>query len=506
MKLITHNHSFSNPLAIGSQISRTERSRSVKLAHCLSIFVLILTTNQINAQCGQKVNLQAGWEIAYSFPDQAMTAHHDINGKDFLYVASKEAGLRIYNLSDTTPSLVKTIPISSIDNLHVMSVSQSGNYLYLSLGDFFSSKQNTGVAIVDVTNPTTATLTDFWKNEPATQGTGMVQVEGNYAYAAGMGNGLFILDISDKSDIKFVSQFVPDISYPNPKSPDPLKYNARGLAVRNDVVYLSYDAGGIRIINVSNKAKPLETGRYSNPVLNDRPRAYNNLVLNDTLLYVAIDYCGMEVLSVKDTAKIRQVSWWNPWKCETPANNWFNSPGHTNEIAYDKDCKVVFMSSGKSEMHAVSVADPAKPDSCASFGNTTNSQGTWGLGLYKNKVYTAYIFVPLGIPFFSNWSGIKEIIWDNKCTNRTEGNLKVKKGFDLYPNPVLEGKVKLNTGEVANIVVEVYDYLGRKVYHESFETLSPGQKLDIGYLENGNYQVVLKAADRVETGRMVVAR
>jgi hypothetical protein len=459
----------------------------------------------VNAQCTHNVNWQAGWELTYSFPDQAMTAQHDQNGKDFLYVASKNAGLRIYDISGSTPSLSKTIPISSLDNLHVMSVTQSGNYLYLALGDFFAATQNTGMAVVDVTNPAAAVLKDFWKNGPATQGTGMIQVEGNFAYVAGMGHGLFILDVSDKSNIKFVSQFVPDISYPNPKSPDPLKYNARGMAVKNNVVYLCYDAGGIRIINVSNKTKPVETGRYSNPVLNDKPRAYNNLVLNDTLLYVAIDYCGMEVLSVKDTAKIRQVSWWNPWKCETPANNWFNSPGHTNEIAYDKDCEVVFMSSGKSEVHVVSVADPAKPDSCANFGNTTNSQGTWGLGLYKNKVYAAYIFVPLGIPFFSNWSGIKEIFWDNNCVSGTDEKLSLKNSFNIYPNPVVDGSVNLNTGESETLVVVVYDFLGRKVYEESFETLSPETKLNIAHLKNGNYQVVLKTADKVETGRMVVA-
>lgn len=164
------------------------------------------------------------------------------------------------------------------------------------------------------------------------------------------------------------------------------------------------------------------------------------------------------------------------------------------------------MSSGKSEVHVVNVSNPAKPDSCASFGNTTNSQGTWGLGLYKNKIYGAYVFMPFGIPFFSNWSGIKEIIWDNKCTNRTEEKLRVKKGFDIYPNPVFEGNVCFNTGESAAIVVEVYDYLGRKVHQESYEVLSSDQQLKIVHLKNGSYQVVLKTADRVETGRLVIAR
>ena len=82
---------------------------------------------------------------------------------------------------------------------------------------------------------------------------------GNYAYLGAMKNGLKIFDISDKNLPVLRSTFIPSISYPD-ANPDPAKYNARGMAVKNNIVYLCYDAGGIRIINTTDKLNPKQTG------------------------------------------------------------------------------------------------------------------------------------------------------------------------------------------------------------------------------------------------------
>jgi hypothetical protein len=118
--------------------------------------------------------------------------------------------------------------------------------------------------------------------------------------------------------------FKPSIHFPkiNPDASEQLKINVRQIAAKNDILYVCYDAGGVRIVNATNKTTLVETGQYSNPALINRARAYNNLVLNDSLVYVATDYCGMEILNVKDTSQITQTSWWNPWNCETASNTW----------------------------------------------------------------------------------------------------------------------------------------------------------------------------------------
>src|SRR5262245_31996709 len=48
-----------------------------------------------------------------------MTSRHDQQGKDYLYVAAKEGGLKIYSLAGN-PKLVKTIPTTELSSLEVM--------------------------------------------------------------------------------------------------------------------------------------------------------------------------------------------------------------------------------------------------------------------------------------------------------------------------------------------------------------------------------------------------
>lgn len=104
-----------------------------------------------------------------------------------------------------------------------------------------------------------------------------------------MKNGLMIFDITDKTLPVQKSAFLPSITFPDP-NPDPNKYNARGMAVKNDIVYLCYDAGGLRIINAVDKLNPRQTGKFSNPDMNGKPRAYNNIVLDGPLCVCG---CGL---------------------------------------------------------------------------------------------------------------------------------------------------------------------------------------------------------------------
>ena len=338
-----------------------------------------------------------------------LTMQHDQQGLPYLYVANKEAGLKVYNITDIKkPKLVATVSTKSFASLHVTNLTQDGNYLYLAIGNHFNNKQASGMAIVDITDPVKPVFISYWTLANSSGGSGIVKVQGSYAYLGAMGNGLIILDITDKKKIKFVSQFIPDINYPDPK-PKKSLFNARGMQVKDDLVYLCYDAGGLRIINTKDKANPVEIGRYSNPVMNGKPRAYNNIVVENDLAYIAVDYCGMEILNIKDPASISAVGWWNPYGC--PTNNWFTSPVHANEIAYNKDCNLIFLSTGKSDLDIINVSDPANPVLCKEFGGPNNNMGTWGVSIYKDKVFLSYTCAI--IPFASNWTGIKLLTYSN---------------------------------------------------------------------------------------------
>lgn len=343
-------------------------------------------------------------DIPYKGVELPITMIHDAANRPFLYVASKEAGLRVYDLKDT-PRLARVIPISELESMHVMSLSQFDKRIYLALGNHWGKHESSGLAVIDVSNPEKASVAGVWKDTEANGGGGAVLVNGSTAYLAAMGNGLIVLDVGNPAAIRVVSRLQPELAFPDAR-PDRNKINARGLALQKNLLFLCYDAGGVRVIDVADPEKPAEIGRYSNPAMNGRPRAYNNIVLNGSLAYVTADYVGLEILDISKPREIKLVSWWNPWNPKLDGLRWFSSPGHANEIAYDAKSKTVLMSAGRSDLVAVNVSDPAHPRQVGSIGEVEDTQATWGLSLHGDLVYLSYIRT-LGIPFRADWPGVK---------------------------------------------------------------------------------------------------
>ena len=374
--------------------------------HLIGALTLLATQSFTSAQDCDQLEIKHLSDINSACGNITMTMLHDQNDRDILYVANKSLGLTIYDISNPEePFGLDTLFTKDLENLDVMNLCQQDNFLYLALGNHFTNPQEGGMAIIDVTNPANAVFKDTYKIPNSGSGAGIVKVVDDLAYLGGMKSGLVILDVSDRSSIKEVSIFVPTLDYPV-KNPNADLYNARGMEVRDQIVYLCYDAGGLRIIDCSDPSNPVETGRYANPTSFqpiNRPRAYNNIVLEDSLAFISVDYCGLEVLNISDTGHIKLHGWWNPYGC--PENNWFSSPSHTNELSYDKECKKLFVSTGKSDLVILDMQDPSKPDSCNAYGGVGNNIGTWGVSTYGDHIYLSYICAI--IPFPSNWSGVK---------------------------------------------------------------------------------------------------
>ena len=477
----------------------------MKKSFILLLFSLFIADGIFSQQCSN-MNILLQADIASTCNQAVMTMMHDELNRPYLYVANKEAGLKIYNISNiSAPVLTATLPVSLYDSLDVMNLSQSGNYVYLALGNTFNDSQESGMAIVDVTNPATPAVTDYYSLPNSKRGSGIVKAEGNYAYLGAMPNGLVILDITDKNNIQFVSQFIPDINYPPITNPDSTKINARGMEVKNSIVYLCHDAGGLRIINCTNKSSPVETGHWCNPVMYtpfNKPRAYNNIAMDDTLAYIAVDYCGMEVLNIADTSNITLVGWWNPYNC--PNNNWFSSPVHANEIHYDKNCKQAFLSTGKSDMMVVDVSNPVQPDSCNFYGGVSNNIGTWGVGLYEDEIYLSYICT-LGIPFASNWTGLK-ILTYNACAAEVN-ELREESGVSVYPNPG-SGKFELSTINEQLSTINIYNVLGDVIYQFQITQLPDYQiTIDLSNKPDGIYFYrLITEKQNIFSGKILISR
>lgn len=411
--------------------------------------------------CENPLQLQWQADLPSSCNEQVMTMLPDQLGRSYLYVANKSAGLRVYDISEIThPSLLSQLPTSEYAGLDVINLAQRETLLFLALGNIFSNNQQSGMAIVDVSKPEAPAVRDFFVLQGPRGGAGIVQVEGNYAYLGAMGNGLVILDIRNPDHIQFVSQFIPDINYPVP-DPTPSLYNLRGLEVKAGMVYACYDAGGLRIIDCTQPSQPVEVGRFANPALYqpvNLPRAYNNLVLNGSLAYVAVDYCGVEVLDVSDPANIGLLGWWNPFNC--PNNNWFTSPVHANEIRLDANSQLLFVSTGKSDLRILDISNPLFPVVCEAFDGLANDIGSWGIHAAGTHVFVSYICVPLGIPFSSNWTGVKIYGYTRSATPVAPVG---GAGMEVFPNPAREVlHIVRQSGGPCQL--EMWDMHGRKLW------------------------------------------
>ena len=470
----------------------------------LFLFLLLYfpVSSLLNAQCAT-MNIEQQSEFPSIFTENVLTAKRDAQGRDFLYAASKEGGIKIIDIADlANPELAIRIPTSSFEDLDVMNLHQKGNYLYAAIGNHLGlNEQRSGIAIIDVTDPRNPVVTDHWILPGSDTGSGIVVTAGNYAYLGAMEDGLVVLDITDKQDIRFVSLFNPDFTFPHgipPGGIDSAKFNARGLAIQNDLAYLCHDRGGLRIIDLADKENPKEIGRYCFSNLIGYATAYNNVVVNGDLAYVTIDYYGVEILDISDPANIRQIGWWKPdtWPDATNAlNEWAGAPGHASEIEYAADCDRIFVAAGKSDLLVISVEDPANPILCDTFGTSADDRGTWGLGIYENEVYLGYIFT-LFAPPFSNWTGVGILQYDACSTTSVTEADHLSKSINVYPNPS-EGHYLLDIDPALVVKsIELYDSAGRRMTHYSSEIRS----LDLSGFEKGIYFL------RVETRQEVTIR
>ena len=362
------------------------------LALRISVVAALLTA-VVQAAPPAPAALPVVWEYATPgvFP-QAIV--RDGTGRDCLYVALKNGGLAILDVSrsDVAPTRLATINTGSLGSLDVMHLTQQGDLLYLALGDFFDPRgSKAGLAVVSVADPRRPRVLSLWTSAETMHGAATVLVRDRYAYLGAMNHGVLIFDVGDPREIRLVAKLVPDIDYPRKNPNKTQRPNARGLALQGQYLYVAFDSGGLRVIDVGDPLQPVEVGRYLNPRMSAKQQAYNNLVIDGNAAYVATDYAGVEVLNIADPRHLRELAWWNPWKGESLQNLWLNSPGHTNQLELDPARRLLYLSGGDSELIVLDVAKPERPRLVAHYGEPKDKLGAWSLTLSPDRVYLAYI-------------------------------------------------------------------------------------------------------------------
>lgn len=333
----------------------------------------------------------------------------DAQHRPFLYVALKTGGVGIFAWpkASIAPRLVATVPKQDLDGLDAMQLAIREDRLYVALGDFFSaSGSKAGVAVVDISRPQMPRVTASWISEEVLKGSAAIAVDDQHVFLGMMSAGVGIFSWQGDK-LEHLGTFQPEVNFPRPNPGKVQHPNARGFAINGNHLFVAYDAGGIRVLDVADSSHPREIGRYVNAGMAAKQQAYNNLVISDNTLYAAIDYAGLEILDIRQPAKIRQIGWWNPWAADTLKNMWFNSPGHTNQLAFDPSRNLVYLSAGGSDLLVVDVHAPRQPRLVQTFGGPDDPRGTWGVTLTDNAIILTMLQAV--VPFRGNWNGITAV-------------------------------------------------------------------------------------------------
>jgi hypothetical protein len=464
----------------------------------LTLLVVFCCINSLLAQNDTVIFAPLG---QYNYPTNysAYKTQFDQLGRPYLYAASKENGIRIFDISNPNSiTLSATIFPFSLGGLKPTYLLQDSNYLYVGLGDFQGVGQRAGMAIIDVTTPTAPVILDRWDSAAYDQGVSSLAFEGNYVYLAAMEEGIIVLDISTPSNIQFVSRMIPDTSFPGVGYPP----NARAMYVKNDTMLLAFDAGGLRTINCANKQNLLEIGMYVNTnLLAVAGAAYNDVALIGNYAYVPVDYCGLEVIDISNPALMTNVAWNNPWNCNN--SNWIGREGHANQIIYRSAEQIVFVSAGDSEILAFDASDPSQPQIIGAWGMPHDTAGAWGLDVNATMIAVARVANPIQIPFIADTGGVKLLAWNYMMT---QNEIDVSPEISVYPNPATDiVTIALPVAPGQSYTIDVIDITGRIVKTQTADTKVNGTNAEVNMsgLAAGVYTVRVSGKNGVQSARVV---
>ncbi len=389
-------------------------------------------------------------------------------GMDYVYSANMESGLGIYDVSNS--SIINPIlnfGIVNFNNLDVSTIEQKGNSLFIGIGDFqVNSNTSSGLAILDITNPTTPLIKDIWDSTYFDHGISHLIIDGNYAYLSTMTDGIIILDVSNENNIIFKSHLQLNMNFPAPSGN---AHNARGLKFKNDTLYVCFDRGGLRVVDVTDKSNPTEIYKYINTSLNAQAAAaYNDIAIKGNYAFVSVDYCGLEVIDIS-SIPFTSVHWFNPWGCNN--SNWSGADLHTNEVILSNNDSLLFVTAGQSELFAFDVTNPLAISKVGEFVNLNDTLATHGLDVWNDKIVLSFIHTPFHIPpftpFFADPGGLKLLDFNVSLLTNSLIELDNKSETVLiFPNPNNGNDITIKSeSEIANITI--VNALGEIVYSEN---------------------------------------
>lgn len=474
----------------------------------LGVLVAAMSPSILSGQ----VTVQFQEEGHYYYPPfvfdrySGLTPVIDKLGRDYVYLASVEKGLMIFDISQPgNPVVADSLPTNLFQGAKVMSATQVGTTLYLAVGSFWSP-QPSGLAIVDVSNPTASTIVGQWDSTAFDQGCAEVLVAGDIAYLALLERGVAILDISTPSQIRFLSRILPDVSFGSP----PYDPGARGLSLHNDTLLVAYDAGGLRAIDVHDPQNPVEIGKYVNSTLRSVANpAYNKVLRIGDYAWVPVDYCGLEVIDVHDVTQMQSVAWYNPWGCNNlqSGHQWIGSDYHLNEIALVAQDSVIYISGGDKEVIAFDARRPQQLIPVGNYGAVNDTIVAWGVDARGDRIALGLQYNAIDLPNRSKVGGLRMLRRDLQTHAWIPESPEV--ALQCFPVPVQRTlQLRLSAPRPVVARIALYNVLGIEVAAPTSLVLGPQDldfAIDCQHLPAGTYLLQLETATQ-HLGRLVVVQ
>lgn len=426
------------------------------------------------------------------------------SGMNVVYSANMESGLGIYDVSNS--SIINPIldfGIANFANLDISTLEQKGNSLFIGLGDFqVNTNASSGLAILDITNPNSPIIKDIWDSTLFDHGVSHLIVEGNYAYLSTMTDGIILLDVSNENNIVFKSHLQLDLNFPAPSNN---AHNARGLKYKNDTLYVCFDRGGLRAIDVTNKSNPIEIYKYINNSLHSQAAAaYNDIAIKGNYAFVSVDYCGLEVLDIS-TIPFTSVQWFNPWGCN--GTNWSGASLHTNEVKLSNNDSLLFVSAGQSELFAFDVTNSLSVSKIGEFVNLSDTLATHGVDVWDDKIILSFIHTPFHIPpftpFFADPGGLKLLNYHfSTISTAVFETPESTESLKIYPSPN-QGKNLLVTCNIEMLDISMFNSLGQIVFADT-DIHKNKYTMDLSSNATGIYLLSIKTNERRITKKIII--
>jgi hypothetical protein len=195
---------------------------------------------------------------------------------DYAYMACGQDGMYIADVSNPN----QIVELSRINLDEAYSIAISGNYVFL--GCYYS-----GVHIIDVSNPATpldVRSVSFEGNKSC------IRISGNYIFVCTIytSTGLTIIDISDPSNAYIVSQ------------PQDL-YEVNDLEIRGDTAYAACKSQGLQVLDISDITAPRIISNFDN----GDGEWVNGVSVAGNYAYLA---CGWDGFRVVDLSNMQLVA------------------------------------------------------------------------------------------------------------------------------------------------------------------------------------------------------